>query len=169
MSCISQIALPNGSTYDITVGGRSVSGVNSLMRFTYQSGDTNTLISTGVYCGIFTNYPESLQDGQGTLIVINYFNQNEEVSGTIGTDMLWLRQLFVSAHGGQIYERTSVERDVSEWNAVNNGGNAATANTAGTLSATSSNICLRNLSSGTAEANTTNCPSGAWYGQYEEV
>lgn len=125
MSSISQIALPDSSTYDITVGGRSASGVKSFIRFTYQSGDTNTLISTGVYCGIFTNYPESLQDGQGTLIVINYFNNNEEVSGTIGTNMLWLRQLFISAHGGRIYERTSAEREVSEWNAVNDGGNAA--------------------------------------------
>ena len=28
---------------------------------------------------------------------------------------------------------------------------------------------LRQLASGTASANTTNCPNGAWYGQYEEV
>ena len=48
-----------------------------------------------------------------------------------------------------------------------------TANDDGSLSISSSSttdsICLRNLSSGTAAANTTNCPSGAWYGQYEEV
>lgn len=112
-----------------TVGNRSVSGLNSLIRFTYQSADTNALISTGVYCGIFTNYPEGVRDGQGTLIVINYFNHNEEVSGMIGTDTLWLRQLFVSAHGGQIYERTAVEREVSSWTATNNGGNAASVGT----------------------------------------
>ena len=31
---------------------------------------------------------------------------------------------------------------------------------------TPSNVCLRNLSSGTASANTANCPSGAWYGKH---
>lgn len=118
----------NGGNAD-TVGNRSVSGMNSLVRFTYQNADINTLISTGVYCGTFTNYPEEVRDGQGTLIVINYYTHNEEVSGTIGEGMLWLRQLFISAHGGQIYERTAVENDVSTWNAVNNGGNAASVGT----------------------------------------
>ncbi len=44
---------------------------------------------------------------------------------------------------------------------------ANTANKSGTLATTASNVCLRNMSTGTAEANTTNCPTGAWYGQYE--
>ena len=58
------------------------------------------------------------------------------------------------------------------WANVADGGNAVTANTAGTLATTASNICLRNLSSGTAAAtwdstnSTGNCPPGAWYGQH---
>ncbi|MBQ8195302.1 MAG: hypothetical protein IJZ47_08025 [Oscillospiraceae bacterium] len=36
-----------------------------------------------------------------------------------------------------------------------------------TYMATASNVCLRNMSSGTAAATTTNCPSGAWYGQHD--
>lgn len=49
---------------------------------------------------------------------------------------------------------------------------ADTADTAGTLTTTASNICLRNLSSGTAAAtwdstnSTGNCPPGAWYGRH---
>ena len=58
------------------------------------------------------------------------------------------------------------------WHNLADGGNAASANTAGTLATTSSNICLRNLSSGTAAAtwntatSTGNCPVGAWYGKH---
>ena len=48
----------------------------------------------------------------------------------------------------------------SDWKNIN-------IETAGGLASTASNICLRNLSSGTGEANSTNCPVGAWYGQYE--
>ena len=61
----------------------------------------------------------------------------------------------------------------SGWVRCNDGGNAATANFAthsdyagGSVQPTASNVCLRNLSSGTAAANTTNCPSGAWYGKH---
>ena len=53
------------------------------------------------------------------------------------------------------------------WANVADGGNAATANTAGTLATTASNICLRNLSSGTADVTDDNCPLGAWYGQHD--
>ena len=56
---------------------------------------------------------------------------------------------------------------LGNWGKLCDGGNAATANTAGTLATTASNVCLRNMSSGTDEANDTNCPVGAWYGQYE--
>lgn len=55
---------------------------------------------------------------------------------------------------------------VSTWYAINDGGNAATAQKSGTLATTASNICLRNLSSGTAAATTANCPAGAWYGKH---
>lgn len=38
---------------------------------------------------------------------------------------------------------------------------------AGDLALTASNFCLRNLSSGTAEATDANCPIGAWYGKHK--
>ena len=31
----------------------------------------------------------------------------------------------------------------------------------------STQVALRNISSGTAEKNTTNCPSGSWYGKHD--
>lgn len=45
----------------------------------------------------------------------------------------------------------------------NNSGNYVSI---GTPTVASSVSCLRKLSSGTAEATTTNCPSGAWYGKH---
>ena len=73
---------------------------------------------------------------------------------------------------GAVYTNRYSSSKWSGWKNVADGGNAATANTASTLATTSSNICLRNLSSGTAEAtwntatNTGNCPVGAWYGKH---
>lgn len=84
----------------------------------------------------------------------------------------WIRQTAILCNPNsatEIYHCICINGAWNKWTNIADGGNAATANTAGTLSAASSNICLRNLSSGTAEANTTNCPVGAWYGQYEEV
>lgn len=57
------------------------------------------------------------------------------------------------------------ETDWSTWKNINT-------ETAGSLASTESNICLRNLSSGTAAAiwdktnSTGNCPPGSWYGQH---
>ena len=66
----------------------------------------------------------------------------------------------------------------SDWVNIADGGNANTANTAntaGTLATTPSNVCLRNISFGTAEPQVTDSSAegyvaeGALYGQYEEV
>ncbi len=61
---------------------------------------------------------------------------------------------------------------VSTWYAINDGGNANTAQKAGTLATTPTNVCLRNISFGTANPQVTD-PSaegyvaeGALYGQY---
>lgn len=89
------------------------------------TADANTIVSTGAYHGTFANIPTGLPDGQGTLIVINYAGANENCTGTIGTDMLWLRQLFICAHGYRIFERTAAGNGVSEWTPVSDGGNAA--------------------------------------------
>lgn len=61
------------------------------------------------------------------------------------------------------------------WNCLSDGGNANTANTAGTLATTPTNVCLRNISFGTADPQVTDSSAegyvtpGALYGQYEEV
>ena len=61
------------------------------------------------------------------------------------------------------------------WRNLSDGGNANTANTAGTLATTPTNVCLRNISFGTADPQVTNSSAegyvapGALYGQYEEV
>ena len=46
-----------------------------------------------------------------------------------------------------------------------NGGNADTVG--GTSVVTTSALGLHKMASGTAAANSTNCPPGCWYGQYE--
>ena len=88
-----------------------------------------------------------------------------------GANGVWIRQTATacdSSKPNETYRRLFINDKWSDsWAKVNDGGNAVTANTAGSLSATSSNVCLRNLSSGTAEKNTTNCPSGAWYGRHD--
>ena len=56
--------------------------------------------------------------------------------------------------------------DGSVWTSVNRADEATSANSSG-ITGTASNVCLRNLSSGTSAANTTNCPVGAWYGRHD--
>lgn len=91
----------------------------------------------------------------------------------------WIKQTAVLCNADapliNSFTRININGTWSAWSNIADGGNALTAtyasyaNYAGTLANTASNICLRSLSSGTAAANTTNCPVGAWYGQYEEV
>ena len=78
-----------------------------------------------------------------------------------------IRVIAYNLRKNETYEISKYNGTWSEWKRVCDGGNASTANTAGTLATTASNVCLRNLSSGTATANTTNCPSGAWYGKHD--
>lgn len=106
-----------------SLSGRTAS---EFLRYTAGvDGDADTIVSSGIYKGTFANVPEGLPDGQGTLIVLNYLSANEEISGSIGTDTLWLRQWFVCAHGYYVYERSAAGIGVSEWKPVNNNGNAA--------------------------------------------
>ena len=61
--------------------------------------------------------------------MINHSGANEMVTGAIGTYMMWLRQLFISAHGYRIFERIVAGYEVTEWSMVSDGGNAATLDT----------------------------------------
>ena len=120
--------LPANGGNAATVNGRSIAGINSLVRYTCGNYDCNTTISTGVYRGTFTNYPSNLPDGQGTLLVMNYSGENSEISGTVGTDIMWIRQWFICPHGYYVYERVVANTAVSAWAPINDGGNAATVN-----------------------------------------
>lgn len=165
---ISKTNLNDGGNAD-KLDGKHASDFSQIINLS-TSTDTKTAVgipykTTTYWCQAWTDYPATLQDGQGMIIAVNY-----KGSGTAGTDSIWCRQFYFSPRtSAKIYQRIISGTSVGEWTNIADGGNAATANTAGTLATTSSNICLRNLSSGTAAANTTNCPSGAWYGQYEEV
>lgn len=85
----------------------------------------------------------------------------------IDSGATWAVQTFFPTSGVTAYMRMYVNGSFTPWVNIADGGSAATANTSGTLATTASNICLRNLSSGTADATTTNCPSGAWYGKHD--
>lgn len=161
-----------------TVNGRSTSGNSSLIRYDSLSSatDANTLISTGIYAGIFTNYPSGARDGQGTLVVINYKAGNDEATGTMGdTTGRWINQWFITPHTNDVYCRSCVHTIVSDWVKTNDGGAAATAtyssfaNNASTLADTTSNVCLRDIYAGTTDmtAGTTALKTGAIYLVYE--
>lgn len=89
----------------------------------------------------------------------------------------WIKQTAVLCNADapliNSFTRININGTWSAWSNIADGGNALTAtyasyaNYAGTLANTASNICLRSLSSGTAAANTDNCPNGAWYGRYD--
>lgn len=72
-------------------------------------------------------------------------------------------------HVGQVMFRYGNGTDWITWKGIGDGGAAATANYAGSLASTTSNICLRNISAGTADltAGTTALTTGAIYLVYE--
>lgn len=83
----------------------------------------------------------------------------------------YLAQTAMFVHGvsdylGKTYTRYCNNGEWSNWINIADGGAAATADSAGSQAAIASNICLRNLSSGTAAATSSNCPVGSWYGQH---
>ena len=109
-----------------------------------------------------TPYKAGLTGAGGGLCIIN------NASGSTYTSYI-----VMESGGTSIYSASSNAGVIrGNWIKVGDGGNASTANTASTLATTSSNICLRNLSSGTAEAtwdtatSTGNCPVGSWYGKH---
>ena len=67
------------------------------------------------------------------------------------------------------YASSEFESWESDWNYIETVQNAITANTAGTLATTATNVCLRNISAGTADlvAGTTALETGAIYLVYE--
>ena len=119
-----------------------------------KEGNCNNATAQGVYT-VSNNSANAPNTDYYTLIV------------NVAGDGTWIVQTAISASTESVaYRRTCINGNWGTWRNVADGGNANTANTAGTLATTPTNVCLRNMSSGTAAANTTNCPSGAWYGQH---
>lgn len=93
----------------------------------------------------------------------------------------WIKQIATMCNAASstiAYQRIYINDTWNLWTNVADGGNANTANTAntaGTLATTPTNVCLRNISFGTAEPQVTDSSAegyvapGALYGQYEEV
>lgn len=75
---------------------------------------------TGMYRSTnWKNYPPELPDGQGTLVVLNYIDSNNNsfitYPGTIGEDICWLTQLFISPRAGTIYQMTVDNKKSTGW------------------------------------------------------
>lgn len=74
---------------------------------------------TGMYWNAnWKNYPSELPDGQGTLVVINYRDDNNtflSLPGTIGTNTCWITQLFISPNTDTIYQMSVVNKKSTGW------------------------------------------------------
>ena len=88
----------NGGNAD-TVDGYHANDFTQIIDFGYT--ETDTKIATGqsgkttIYrCVNWTDTPIGIPDGQGSIITINYTGE-----GTAGTDQIWCKQIFISAHG----------------------------------------------------------------------
>lgn len=81
-------------------------------------------------------------------------------------DNSWVTIKAYDIRGNVEFINSRINGSWTGWVRSADGGNANTANLAGSFSSTPTNVCLRNLSSGTADVTTTNCPRGAWYGKH---
>lgn len=91
----------------------------------------------------------------------------------------WIKQIATMCNAASstiVYQRIYINDTWNLWTNVADGGNANTANTAntaGTLATTPTNVCLRNISFGTADPQVTDSSAdgyvaeGALYGKYE--
>lgn len=148
----------------------SVNSADTTSRINWQLPDAGTDVLT---------YAESAQPYQRTYARIlnspscptGYDTSDNDffyVIDALTTD--WLTILAKDTRSNQMYMNTKTTSGWSGWRSMADGGNADTSNTAdtaGSQATVSSNICLRNMSSGSAVATTANCSVGAWYGQYE--
>lgn len=78
------------------------------------TADLNTLWTTGMYKGIFTNYPPACLDGQGNAIVFGYNS---------GANAGWTRQLFITAHEAHVYVRNCGNGTWGSWEKIWSGTN----------------------------------------------
>ena len=109
-----------------TVDGKHASDFTQIIDFGFDETDTKIAVGlerkTTIYqCGRWTDYPSIFQDGQGTVIAINYSG-----SGTAGVARMWCKQIFISPHRMPIFIRSISDTYVGEWKDYRDGGNADT-------------------------------------------
>ena len=144
----------DGGNADTVDGKHASDFADNIYKGYPKEGNCNNATAQGVYT-VSNNSANAPGSDFYTLIV--------DVAGSGA----WIVQTAISASTESVaYRRTCINGNWGAWKNIADGGNADTANTAGTLATTAGNICLRNLSSGTAAATTDNCPVGAWYGQH---
>lgn len=112
----------NGGNAD-TLDSKHASDFSQIISFGDTSTDTKTAIgiqfkTTIYWCSAWTDYPATLQDGQGTIIAVNY-----KISSNGDT---WCRQIYITPHNSKIYQRLISKTTVGEWINIADGGNAAT-------------------------------------------
>lgn len=107
------------SSGDILIDNQYITNT-SLLRYKdlhSEKTDINGLVATGIYrCDNFTNYPPEHPSGQGTVFVFNYYgNASNAVTNTMGTDNLWLTQIFLSAHNYAMWKRSVSNTEITSW------------------------------------------------------
>lgn len=116
----------NGGNAD-TLDGLHSTDFSQIINFGNTETDTKNAIgiqynSTTYWCSNWTDYPSGL-NGQGMIIAINY-----KGAGTVGTNSIWCRQIFISPHtvpSYAIYQRLINATNVTDWVNIADGGNAA--------------------------------------------
>ena len=105
-----------------TLDGKHASDFSQIISFGDTPTDTKTAIgiqgkTTTYWCSKWTDYPATLQDGQGMIIAVNY-----KISSNGDT---WCRQIYITPHNSKIYQRLINRTTVGEWVNIADGGNAA--------------------------------------------
>ena len=105
------------STNADTVDGLHANNFTQLIYLGTTVTDTKTAVGqpgeTAIYrCINWTDIPNGVLDGQGTIITINY-----KGTGTAGTDPIWCTQIFISAHG-PVFIRAISNVYVGSWTEI---------------------------------------------------
>lgn len=120
-----------------TVDGKHASDFSQIISFGNTSTDTKTAIgiqykTTTYWCSHWTDYPATLQDGQGMIIAVNY-----KGSGTTGTNNIWCMQLYICPHDSRIYKRIIIGTAVGAWVSIIDSSTVASSTTPGIVTTSS--------------------------------
>ena len=106
-----------------TLDSKHASDFSQIISFGNTSTDTKTAIgingkTTTYWCAAWTDYPATLQDGQGMIIAVNY----KSYGTSVGVDNIWCRQIFITPHNSKIYQRLIGATTVGEWVSISDLG-----------------------------------------------